>query len=165
MSLSVLLQISSIVIFGPLIKVTYVGISYFEQIYLLFTGWEVLIGGNCARGLKYPMKLPTIPPGLAGKIVKNRPLPEPIRLQGLENSAQSQTKKKIILDIATQWKLTQVISRVYSVHSYPEIRSSEDSLIFICLTDLTRKSWVFCYPTGLKSFPRDLNWSKTCYFF
>ena len=88
MSLSVLLQVSSTVIFGPLIKVTYVGISG--------------IGRNCARGLKYPMKLGTIPPGLAGKTVKNRPLPETIRLQDLANSAHSQTKKKIILDIAIQ---------------------------------------------------------------
>ena len=31
------------------------------------------------------MKLPTIPLGLAGKIVKNRPLSEPIRLQDLED--------------------------------------------------------------------------------
>ena len=29
------------------------------------------------------MTLPTIPPGLAGKIVRNRPLLEPIRLQHL----------------------------------------------------------------------------------
>ena len=46
------------------------------------------------------MKLPTIPPGLAGKIVKNQermilswkncPLSEPIRLQDLEDSARSQ---------------------------------------------------------------------------
>ena len=38
------------------------------------------------------MKLPTIPPGLAGKIEKkkNRPLAEPIRLQDLEDSARSQ---------------------------------------------------------------------------
>ena len=36
------------------------------------------------------MKLQTIPPGLAGKIVKNRPLSEPIRLQDLEDSARSQ---------------------------------------------------------------------------
>ena len=41
------------------------------------------------------MKLPTIPPGLAGKNVKNRPLSEPIRLQDLENSVRSLTKKKI----------------------------------------------------------------------
>ena len=33
------------------------------------------------------MKLPTIPPGLAGKIVKYRPLSEPIRLQDLKDSA------------------------------------------------------------------------------
>ena len=39
------------------------------------------------------MKLPTIPPGLAGKIVKNRPLSEPIRLQDLEDSARSQASK------------------------------------------------------------------------
>ena len=36
------------------------------------------------------MKLPTIPPGLEGKIVKYRPLSEPIRLQDLEDSARSQ---------------------------------------------------------------------------
>ena len=41
------------------------------------------------------MKLPTIPPGLAGKNVKNRPLSEPIRLQDLENSVRLLTKKKI----------------------------------------------------------------------
>ena len=45
------------------------------------------------------MKLPTIPPGLAGKIVKYRPLSEPIRLQDLEDSACSQAWKKIKLFI------------------------------------------------------------------
>ena len=34
---------------------------------------------------------------LVGKIVKNRPLQEPIRSQDLENSARSQTLKKIKL--------------------------------------------------------------------
>ena len=34
------------------------------------------------------MKLPTIP--IPGKILKNRPLSEPIRLQDLEDSARSQ---------------------------------------------------------------------------
>ena len=43
------------------------------------------------------MKLPTIPPGLAGKIEKkkNRPLSEPIRLQDLEDSARSQEWKNL----------------------------------------------------------------------
>ena len=41
------------------------------------------------------IKLPMIPPGLTGKIVKNRPLLEPIRLQDLEDSARSQAQKKI----------------------------------------------------------------------
>ena len=45
------------------------------------------------------MKLPTIPPGLAGKIVKYRLLSEPITLQGLEDSARSQAWKKIIRHI------------------------------------------------------------------
>ena len=36
------------------------------------------------------MKLPTIPPGLEGKIVKYRPLSESVRLQDLEDSAHSQ---------------------------------------------------------------------------
>ena len=46
------------------------------------------------------MKLPTIPPGLAGKIVKYRPLSEPIRLQDLEDSTHSQAWKetKIFID-------------------------------------------------------------------
>ena len=46
------------------------------------------------------MKLPTIPPGLAGKIVKYRPLSEPIRLQVLEDSTNSQAWKetKIFID-------------------------------------------------------------------
>ena len=41
------------------------------------------------------MKLPTIPPGKAGKIVKYRPLSDPISLQDLEGSARSQAWKKI----------------------------------------------------------------------
>ena len=45
------------------------------------------------------MKLPTIPPGLAGKIVKYRPLSEPIRLQDLEDSALSQAWEKMIFKI------------------------------------------------------------------
>ena len=40
----------------------------------------------------------TIPAGLAGKIVKNRPFSEPIRLQDLEDSSRrSQAQKKIDL--------------------------------------------------------------------
>ena len=42
------------------------------------------------------MKLPTILPGLAGKIVKYRPLSEPIRLQDLEDSIRLQAWKKIL---------------------------------------------------------------------
>ena len=38
-------------------------------------------------------------PGLAGKIVNNRPLLEPTRLQDLKNSAYSLTKKKLNMDI------------------------------------------------------------------
>ena len=45
------------------------------------------------------MKLLTIPPGLAGKIVKYRPLSELIRLQDLEDSAHSQAWKKKIKSI------------------------------------------------------------------
>ena len=46
------------------------------------------------------MKLPMIPPRLAGKIVKYRPLSEPIRLQDLEDSTHSQAWKetKIFID-------------------------------------------------------------------
>ena len=51
-------------------------------------------------------KLPTIPHELAVKIVKYRPLSEPIRLQDLEDSALSQAWKKIILDIVTEYVYT-----------------------------------------------------------
>ena len=40
------------------------------------------------------MKLPMIPPRLAGKIVKYRPLSEPTRLQVLEDSTHSQAWKE-----------------------------------------------------------------------
>jgi len=52
---------------------------------MLFTGWEVRIMKNCDRGLENAVR---------GKIENFRPLPEPIRLQDLENSARSQAKKK-----------------------------------------------------------------------
>ena len=45
-------------------------------------------------GHKQQTHLWMIPAELVGKIVKNRPLQEPIRLQDLENSARSQTVKK-----------------------------------------------------------------------
>ena len=45
-----------------------------------------------------------IPPGLAGKIVKYRPLSEPIRLQDLEDSSRSQAwKKKTIIGWGFFW--------------------------------------------------------------
>ena len=46
------------------------------------------------------MKLPMIPLRLAGKIVKYRPLSEPIRLEVLEDSTHSQAWKqtKIFID-------------------------------------------------------------------
>ena len=46
------------------------------------------------------MKLPMVPPGLVGKIVKYRLLSEPIRLQDLEDSTHSQAWKetKIFID-------------------------------------------------------------------
>ena len=50
------------------------------------------------------MKLPTIPPGLAGKIVKYRPLSEPINKQDLEDSARSQAWKK--MNVVYCWFLT-----------------------------------------------------------
>ena len=61
------------------------------------------------------MKLLTIPPGLAGKNVKNRQLSEPIRLQNLENSALSLTKNKINVVIygtsdVSEFKIARAIS-------------------------------------------------------
>ena len=50
------------------------------------------------------MKLPTIPPGLAGKIVIYRPLSEPINKQDLEDSARSQAWKK--MNVVYCWILT-----------------------------------------------------------
>ena len=50
------------------------------------------------------MKLPTIPPGLAGEIVKYRPFSEPINKQDLEDSARSQAWKK--MNVVYCWFLT-----------------------------------------------------------
>ena len=64
------------------------------------------------------MELPTIPPGLARKIVKYRPLSEPIRLQDLEDPVCSQAwkkkkniliKKRVYWDIAERKKWVEVI--------------------------------------------------------
>ena len=64
------------------------------------------------------MKLPTIPPGLAGKIVKNRPLSEPIRLQDLEDSAsyfQAKIGRKIRIFSLARKKTTFLYEkRVYN---------------------------------------------------
>ena len=105
------------------------------------------------------MKLGTIPPGLAGKTVKNRPLPETIRLQDLANSAHSQTKKKIILDIAAQWKLKQEISRVYFFHSYFGDTVKWTRPNFHLLDWLDQKELNFCYPTGPESHTYQKKWS------
>ena len=62
------------------------------------------------------MKLPTILPGLAGKIVKYRPLAEPIRLQDLEDSARSQAwknKEGYFWDFIYGHLCTTVIGFVY----------------------------------------------------
>ena len=50
--------------------------------------WRFLLIDKQQTNLR--MKLPTIPPGLEGKIVKYRPLSEPIRLPYLQDSARSQ---------------------------------------------------------------------------
>ena len=61
------------------------------------------------------MKLPTIPPGLAGKNVKNRPLSEQIRLQDLEKSVRSVTKNKINVVIYGKSDVSEVkIARAIS---------------------------------------------------
>ena len=70
------------------------------------------------------MKLPTIPPGLAGKIVKYRPLSEPIRLQDLEDSACSQVWEKKKLHNKPLEILPHDISILISVDYYkvrPEV--------------------------------------------
>ena len=54
------------------------------------------------------MKLPTFPRGLAGKIVKYRPLSELIRLPDLEDSACFQAWKKINKAITLQAKIWQM---------------------------------------------------------
>ena len=56
--------------------------------------WLKITGFAHSQTTNKLIKLPTIPPGLEGKIVKNRPLSEPIRSQDLEDSARSQAWKK-----------------------------------------------------------------------
>ena len=55
--------------------------------------WRFLLIGKQQTNLW--MNLPTIPLGLAGKIVKYHPPSEPIRLQDLEDSARLQAWKKV----------------------------------------------------------------------
>ena len=68
-------------------------------------------GNACHAGYYSPwktnlwMKLPTIPPWLAGKIGKYRPLSEPIRLQ---DSARSQAWKKISQGAFSPWFLSKI---------------------------------------------------------
>ena len=59
------------------------------------------------------MKLTTIPPGLAGKIVKYRPLSQPIRLQDLEDSARSQAWKKRIKIVTLPSSLFQFTDQLF----------------------------------------------------
>ena len=54
------------------------------------------------------MKLSTIPPGLAGKIVKYRPLSKPITMQDLEDSTRSQAREKIIYCIPPSMAFVKV---------------------------------------------------------
>ena len=65
------------------------------------------------------IKLPTIPPRLAGKIVKIRPLSEPIRLQHLEDSARSQAYKNYYISII-------IHSKYFAVSDW--LKSSANSL-------------------------------------
>ena len=51
------------------------------------------------------MKLPTIPPGLTGKIVKYRPFSEPIRLP---DSARSQAWKELRQGAFSPWFLSRI---------------------------------------------------------
>ena len=70
--------------FVPVFKLFFIYI----YIYMLFTGWEVRIVKNCDRGLENAVL------GLRPRAAFSS-LPEPIRLQDLENFARSQAKKKI----------------------------------------------------------------------
>ena len=85
------------------------------------------------------MKLPTIPPGLAGKIVKYRPLSEPIRLQDLEDSSRSQAWKKK----NNYWMRFFLISEIIS--SNPQPSAPLITLTVACVASVSarvrRESW------------------------
>ena len=84
------------------------------------------------------MKLPTIPPGLAGKIVKYRPLSEPIRLQDLQDSSRSQAWKK-----KNYWMRFFLISEIIS--SNPQPSAPLITLTVACVESVSarvrRESW------------------------
>ena len=100
------------------------------------------------------MKLLTIPPGLAGKIVKYCPLLEPIRLQDLEDSARSQAWKKN--------KFPYVSARIYPYvcricNSYV---SEYDPYVAVCYSYIT--GMYTCGVLVKISLKRPI--SKICYF-
>ena len=79
-----------------------------------------------------------IPPGLAGKIVKYRPLSEPIRLQDLQDSSRSQAWKK-----KNYWMRFFLISEIIS--SNPQPSAPLITLTVACVASVSarvrRESW------------------------
>ena len=116
---------------------------------MLFTGWEVRIGRNCPRGRgpKYRMKLPTIPPGLADKIVKRPPAPGTNQIAGFGDWR----KKIIFFRYCNTMKAKTSDSRVYSVHFYSENTVKRTRPNFQLLDWIDQKELSFCCPTGLDS--------------
>ena len=97
------------------------------------------------------MKLPTIPPGLAGKIVKNCPLSEPIRLQDFEDSPCSQAQKKINLFIHSSFVRSFVLSSLLKYTFNKEISSVYKS----CSTD---NATIVCFKKVIELLPVKKPW-------
>ena len=64
----------------------------------------------------------SIPPGLAGKIEKFRPLPKPIRLQDSQNSARSRIENKLntyrMLSVKSGLRLISFLPRLDMQSTY-----------------------------------------------
>ena len=73
----------------------------------------------------------SIPPGLAGKIEKFRPLPKPIRLQDSQNSARSRIENKLntyrMLSVKSGLRLISFLPRLDMQSTYNPDRKTWDT--------------------------------------
>ena len=122
------------------------------------------------------MKLPTIPPRLAGKIVKYRPLWKPIILQDLKDSASSQAWKKndiqyyhlavrirtcraIFIFLLREKKRFRTVSKLTSGLSFPVFITYTSGTTLSQTVLVWKQSAMFSFETS--NYP--LNYKEICF--